>query len=493
MDGSSTWVLAVLAGYFGLVLGISYLSSRNHQGASDFFLAGRKAPWFVVAFGMIGTSLSGVTFTSVPGAVQAVGMTYLQIVLGYLLGYVTIAFVLLPLYYRLRLTSIYMYLDQRFGPSSYRSGALLFLVSRGLGSAARLYLVAVVFQYLVFDAWGVPFWVGATLTVVLILLYTFRGGMQTIVWTDTLQTAAMLGAVGITLWYLRDAFSGQSLVQVVRASPHGYWLDWNPQSPHFFWKDLLAGAFICLTMTGLDQDQMQKNLSVKSLKLARRSMLSYGVALVGVNLLFVTLGVLLYQYAAREGIDLPTRGDQVYAHLAFQALGPTVALLFLVGLTAAAYSSADGSLTALTTSTCVDLLRMSPDDASPNARRLRQRVHLLMAVMTLLAVLLFRWSETWQAGTLSVIDLVLGLATYTYGPLLGLYAFGMFTRLRVHDRWVPVVVVLAPLLSWALKTNETWLLGGYRIGFELLLINGSLTFLGCLVLRRTSLTSPTAA
>ncbi|MDX2061996.1 MAG: sodium:solute symporter [Bacteroidia bacterium] len=477
-----SWVvLGVLVGYLALLLAVAWRTRA--QGAGQFYLAGRAAPWYVVAFGMIGTSLSGVTFLSVPGAVRTTGMSYLQVVVGYFLGYIAIAYILLPLYYRLRLTSIYGYLGQRFGPQAYTTGAVVFLISRGLGSAARLYLVAVVFQYLVFDGWGVPFWVGAALTVGFILLYTFRGGLGTVLWTDTLQTTAFLGAVGVTLWLVGRELSG-GLLQAIGQSPYAYLVVPDPSHPHFVLKDLVAGALICLTMTGLDQDQMQKNLSIRTLPLAQRSMLTYGGALVVVNLLFVGLGVVLYAYADQTGVALPARTDQVYAALAFGPLGPLAAALFLVGLTAAAYSSADGSLTALTTSTCVDLLRVSPDDESSAARRTRQRTHLAMALATLLVVVGFRAAEGLGTGKLSVIQLVLDLATYTYGPLLGLYAVGLFTRWQPTDRWLPVVCALAPALTWLVGRYDGQLLGGYQFGFELLLVNGLFTALGCWALSR---------
>lgn len=472
-------VLLVIAAYFGLLYAISVLTSRG-AGNSAFFIGERRSPWPVVAFGMIGASLSGVTFISVPGLVGSDQWSYLQMVLGYLPGYAVIAFVLMPLYYRLGLTSIYGYLGQRFGRSSYLTGAWFFLLSRSLGSAARLYLVALVLQFLVFDALKVPFVLTVAITLALIWLYTHKGGMRTIIWTDSLQTLFMLAAVGITVWLIGDRM-GWSLGQVfaeVKASELSrvFFFD-DPKPGTYFWKQFLGGMFIAIAMTGLDQDMMQKNLSCRSIGDAQKNMVSFSVVLVGVNIVFLTLGALLFIYAERMGIELPAKADQVYPMLATQGGLPLIAgLLFVLGLIAAAYSSADSALTALTTSVCVDVLSI---EERPEAEReqLRKRVHVITTVVMAVLILGF-----WLLNDDSVIKTVFKVAGYTYGPLLGLFAFGMLTRAQVRDAWVPVVAILSPVITYVLDAWSVELFNGYRFGFELLLVNGAITFLGMVLL-----------
>jgi Na+/proline symporter len=476
-------VLAVILAYFGLLYGISVITSRG-AGNSAFFLGERKSPWFVIAFGMIGASLSGVTFISVPGLVGKDQWSYLQMVLGYLPGYAVIAFVLMPLYYRLGLTSIYGYLGQRFGRSSYLTGAWFFLLSRSLGSAARLYLVAMVLQYLLFDAWGVPFVVTVIVTIALIWLYTHRGGMRTIIWTDMLQTAFMLAAVGITVWLIGQRMGwsvGESIAQVKASDLSRVFFFDEAHAPTYFWKQFLGGMFIAICMTGLDQDMMQKNLSCRSIGDAQKNMASFSIVLVGVNMVFLALGALLFLYADRMGITLPAKADQVYPMLATQGRLPLIAgLLFVLGLIAAAYSSADSALTALTTSVCVDVLSIE-QRAEADRESLRKRVHLIMsAVMAALIIGFWLWNDE------SVIKTIFKLATYTYGPLLGLFAFGMLTRSSVRDEWVPFVAVLAPVICFVLDRYSKEMLGGYSFGYELLPLNGALTFLGMLLLSRGS-------
>jgi Na+/proline symporter len=470
-------IAGCIAGYFLLVLLISWLTTRGREASlSGFYQANRAAPWPLVAFGMIGTSLSGVTFISVPGAVAHQQMAYMQVALGYFLGYVVIAFVLLPLYYRLRLTSIYGYLQRRFGFWSFKTGAAYFLLSRSLGSAARLYLVAIVLQYSIFDAWGIPFAATVGITLALILLYTARGGIRTIIWTDTLQTAFMLLAAGLSFYYVIDALNITQPVETIRNSPHGqmfFFGRWD--AGQNFWKQLLSGALIAIVMTGLDQDMMQKNLSVRGLAGARKNVLSYGFALILVNLLFVSLGVLLYLYAEAQGIAIPDKTDKLYPKLAFEHFGPAVGIFFILGLIAAAYSSADGSLAALTTSFNLDILGRSQEDTAEN-HRVKRRIHIGMTVAFFLIILGFRFAERFQTN-LSVIDLVLSLAGYTYGPLLGLYAFGLTVQRAVRDKGVPYVCIAAPLLCLLFKLQEqAWF--GITFGYELILLNGLLTFLG---------------
>lgn len=477
-------VLLVIVVYFGMLYAISVVTSRG-AGNSAFFLGERKSPWPVVAFGMIGASLSGVTFISVPGLVGKDQWSYLQMVLGYLPGYAVIAFVLMPLYYRLGLTSIYGYLGQRFGRNSYLTGAWFFLVSRSLGSAARLYLVAIALQFLVFDALHLPFVLTVALTIALIWLYTHKGGMRTIIWTDTLQTFFMLAAVGLTVWLIGERMGwsiGESIAQV-KASPlsRAFFFD-DPKPGTYFWKQFLGGMFIAICMTGLDQDMMQKNLSCRSIGEAQKNMVSFSIVLVGVNLVFLTLGALLFIYAERFGIALPERADQVYPMLATEGGLPLIAgLLFVLGLIAAAYSSADSALTALTTSVCVDVLSI---EQRPEEEReaLRKRVHLIMSAVMGALILGF-----WVLNDDSVIKTIFKVAGYTYGPLLGLFAFGMITRLSVRDAWVPVVAVISPLVTFVLDRFSAELFAGYTFGFELLLVNGAITFMGLLLASRGAL------
>ncbi|WKZ66811.1 MAG: sodium:solute symporter [Flavobacteriales bacterium] len=477
---SPSLVLSVILAYFGLLYLISVVTSRG-AGNSAFFLGERRSPWYVVAFGMIGASLSGVTFISVPGMVGQNQFSYLQMVLGYLPGYAVIAFVLMPLYYRLGLTSIYGYLGQRFGRSSYLTGAWFFLLSRSVGSAARLYLVAEVLQYLLFDAWGVPFLATVVITIALIWLYTHRGGMRTIIWTDTLQTAFMLLAVGLTVVLLGERMGwgiGETIAQV-KASPLSrvFFFD-DPKPGTYFWKQFLGGMFIAIAMTGLDQDMMQKNLSCRSIGEAQKNMVSFSLVLVGVNLVFLALGALLFLYVERTGIALPPKADQLYPMLAVQGGLPIlVGLLFLLGLIAAAYSSADSALTALTTSVCVDVLGI---DRRPEGERepLRKRVHVLMSVLMVVLILLFK-----ALNDDSIIKTVFKVAGYTYGPLLGLFAYGMLISGAVRDRWVPLVALLSPVITYLIDRYSTVLFAGYSFGFELLLLNGALTFAGLLLLR----------
>jgi SSS family transporter len=472
-------ILVVLVSYFALLFGIAQFTSRG-AGNSAFFLGERKSPWYIVAFGMIGASLSGVTFISVPGMVGTDQFSYLQMVLGYLPGYAVIAFVLMPLYYRLQLTSIYGYLGQRFGRSSYLTGAWFFLLSRSVGSAARLYLVAIVLQFLLFDAWGVPFWATVVLTIALIWLYTHKGGMRTIIWTDTLQTLFMLLAVCITVLMVGEKMGwslGEAIAQVRSSDLSRVFFFDDPKPGTYFWKQFLGGMFIAIAMTGLDQDMMQKNLSCRSIGEAQKNMVSFSLVLVVVNLVFLTLGALLYLYVERFGIEVPSRADQLYPMLATDGgLPVVVGLLFLLGLIAAAYSSADSALTALTTSVCVDVLEI---DKRPEEQRvaLRRRVHMIMSVVMVLLILLFK-----ALNDDSVIKTVFKVAGYTYGPLLGLFAFGMLTRFAVKDHLVPVVAVLSPLLTYFLDRYSEGLFNGYKFGFELLLVNGALTFLGLLLL-----------
>lgn len=474
-------VFLIILAYFALILGISQVTGRRADSAS-FFLGNRISPWYVVAFGMIGASLSGVTFISVPGWVGDSQFSYMQLVLGYLLGYFVIIRVLLPLYYRLNLTSIYTYLEGRFGFRSYKTGAAFFLLSRVIGASFRLYLVAGVLHISIFGNWNVPFWVTVVVTILLIWLYTFRGGIKTIIWTDTLQTLFMLLAVAFSLVLIARSldldFTG--LVREIAGSEYSrvfFFRDWKAGN-HFI-KQFLSGAFIAIVMTGLDQDMMQKNLSCRNLREAQKNMTWMSVSLVPVNLLFLSLGVLLYIFAARSGIPVPEQSDDLFPLIATRGyLPPAVTIFFMVGLVAAAYSSADSALTSLTTSFTVDILNGSrlPEE---RLQRLRKGVHIAVSAVLLGVIMVFR-----AINNQSVIAAIFTVAGYTYGPLLGFYSFGLFTRYEVKDRWVPLVAVISPVLCFIISSNsESWF-NGYTFGFELLILNGLLTFLGMFLVRR---------
>jgi len=481
-------ILAIMLGYFLVLIAISYLTSRNKSSNLNFFLAGRQAPWPLVAFGMIGSTISGITFISVPGAVGGMGaneaFSYFQVVLGYLLGYVVIAFVLLPLYYRLHLTSIYGYLEQRFGFFSYKTGAAYFLLSRSIGSALRLYLVAIVIYNFVLKPMGVPFELTVFLILALIWAYTFKGGLKTIIVTDALQTAFLLGAVVLTVVFISQSLDLGlgGMMDMVDNSKYSkiFYFEGGWSDPNNFFKQFFSGALITITMTGLDQDMMQKNLSCRSLGDAQKNMLSFSTVLIVVNLLFLTLGALLYIYASSFGVEVPAKTDQFYPMIALEHLSPIVGILFILGLTAAAYSSADSAMTALTTSFCVDFLNFEKKTGlvpEENLRRTRIIVHLGVSVVLFVMILVFE-----AMNDQAVITKLFQIAGYTYGPLLGLFVFGMTTRLKVRDGLVIVVCILAPILTFVLDTYSAEILAGFKFGFLTIALNGLLTYLGLLAI-----------
>ncbi len=468
-------ILLIIAAYFIILLFIGWLTGRK-TNSEGFFIGNRSSPWIVVAIGMIGASLSGVTFISVPGWVIDSQFSYMQMVLGYLLGYVVIAEILLPLYYRLRLTSIYSYLSGRFGNYTYKTGASFFLLSRTVGASFRLYLVASVLQFTVFDAWNIPFIVTVTVTLILIWAYTFRGGIRTIIWTDTLQALFMLAAVILTVVFISRSLhlSLGAMIREVRSNDLSriFFFD-NINDSRFFLKQFLGGMFITIVMTGLDQDMMQKNLSCRSLGDARKNIYLYSTAFVPVNLIFLVLGVLLVLYAAGAGIAIPEQTDNLFPLIASRGgLGNTVTILFILGLIAAAYSSADSALTSLTTSFTVDILEASGREER-QLKAVRTKVHIGFSVLLALMILIFR-----LVNNQSVISALFTVAGYTYGPLLGMYAFGLFTRYRVRDRIMPYIAVVSPLLCLAIDHWSAELLWGYHFGFELLILNGLITFAG---------------
>jgi len=478
------WILGIIGAYFLMLLGVSWLTGRENQN-EVFFLAGRKSPWFVVAFGMIGASLSGVTFISIPGLVGTSGVnmafSYMQIVLGYLLGYAVIAFVLLPLYYRLQLTSIYTWLEGRFGMVSYKTGASFFLVSRTVGAAFRLFLVAMVLQRFVLGPMGIPFFGTVAATIVLIWVYTFRAGLKTIIWTDTLQTFFMLAAVVLTIFsilsFMEKGFG--EVVELMQSSGYSkvFFTEGGWSDPNFFLKQIVSGALITIVMTGLDQDMMQKNLSCRSLGEAQKNMVVFAIVLVGVNLVFLSLGALLYLYAGEIGLPIPEQTDQLYPIIALEHLSPIIGIAFIIGLIAAAYSSADSALTALTTSFCIDILGFERrHQGRKQQQRIRTLVHIGFSLLLFGVILGFH-----ALNDDAVINNLFRAASYTYGPLLGLYTFGLLTSLQVRDKWVVLVCLAAPVVSYALDTvfkNEL----GLNLGFLVLALNGMLTFFGLLAI-----------
>jgi Na+/proline symporter len=475
-------ILACVGGYFAFLLLIAWRTSRQ-AGNAAYFLGNKQSPWYAVAFGLLGDSLSGVTFISVPGKVGADQFSYLQIVLGYVLGYVVIAQVLLPLYYRLNLVSIYSYLLGRFGPRAQVTGALFFLLSRLTGAAARLYLAVNVFQVFVFGPWGVPFGLTVSVTIALILAYTYRGGIKTLVWTDTFQSSfLLLGVVLSIVAIARELGLGPAgLVSAVRDSELARVFFWDWRGTNYFWKQFLSGAFIAIVMTGLDQNMMQKNLSCRSLGEAQKNIYAFTAVMLLVNVCFVSLGALLYHYAAAQGVAVPERTDQLFPTLALRHLGTFAAVVFILGLTAATFSSADSVLTTLTTSFCIDVLGMDRRAGLADAAKTawRHRTHVGFAVALWLVILGFQ-----AVNSKAIIDAIFTLASYTYGPLLGLFAFGLFTKRAVRDAWAPVVCAVAPLLCFVLQRNSEAWFGGYKLGFELLILNGLLTGAGLWLIRQ---------
>lgn len=468
------FVCSILLVYFAALISISYFTSKGAD-TNTFFTAHRQSPWYLVAFGMIGSSLSGVTFVSVPGNVGKVGFAYFQVVLGYLVGYWVIILVLMPLYYKLKVVSIYTYLEQRFDVWAYKTGALFFIVSRSIGSSLRLFLAATVLQLFLFDAWGVPFFVTVAVTIALIWIYTFKGGVKTIIWTDTFQTFFLVGAVIITVWQIADklGFSFADMVSAIREGGHAniFVFD-SASSPLFFPKQFFGGMFITIAMTGLDQEIMQKNLTCKTLGDAQKNMFWFSLTLVIVNLLFLVLGALLYIYCNQKGITVPQATDELFPRLAFNELGPLVGILFLLGITASSYASADSALTGLTTSFCIDFLNFKNKEEKTKQRQ-KLITHLGFSVLFLVIILVFK-----ELNEKTVIDAVLNVAGYTYGPLLGLFSFGIFTKRKVMGKFVPIICLLSPMISYALSKNSTALFGGYKIGIEILIINGLITFIG---------------
>lgn len=479
---SANFIFGCVAAYSILLFVITWLTSRNSTNDS-YFLGNKSSPWYIIAYGMIGASLSGVTFISVPGWVNQTQFSYLMVVFGYLAGYIVIATVLLPLYYRLNLTSIYTFLEQRFGFWSYQSGASFFIISRVIGASFRMFLVVSVLQHFVFNQWGVPFYVTVLIFICLILLYTFEGGIKTIIWTDTLQTTFMLLGVGISVYIISKelGYSFGDLISTIKKSDYSQIIFTDVNDKRFFVKQFFSGMFITITMTGLDQEMMQKNLSCKSLKDAQKNMISFSLVLVLINLLFLSLGVVLYQYAQQKGITLPSNSDELFPTLAIKYLGSFAGLVFIIGLISAAYPSADGALTSLTTSFCVDILGLNKKEIEEKKKkRIRYFVHFGFAFLLFLVIVIFN-----SINDQAVVGKLFTVAGYTYGPLLGLFAYGLFTKNAVKDKYVPIVCILSPILCYILNANSVEWFNGYKFGFELLILNGIITFIGLLLLRKS--------
>jgi Na+/proline symporter len=479
---SPVYILICFIAYTVLLFFVTWLTSRKTNNDS-YYVGNKSSPWYIVAYGMIGASLSGVTFMSVPGLVGTQQFTYLGIVFGFLIGYTVIATILLPLYYRLNLTSIYGYLNQRFGFWSYKTGAFYFLLSRIIGASFRMFLVVNVLQVFVFDYWGVPFGVVVAVFIILIILYTFEGGVKTIIWTDTLQTTFMLLGVVLSIYFISQelGFGIGDIFSKIKDAGYTRLLETDWHSKNFFLKQFLSGAFIAIVMTGLDQEMMQKNISCKNLKEAQKNMFTFSGILVIVNILFLTLGAVLYLYATSKGIAIPKKTDDLFPVIAFNYLSPLAGLIFMVGLVSAAYPSADGALTALTTSFCVDFLGFKDKSKldEKQKKKVRYVVHISFATILLIVILIFR-----ALNNEPVINAIYTAAGYTYGPLLGLFTFGLFTKFSVKDKYVWIVALLSPVICYILSTYSVILFNGYKFGFELLILNGFLTFTGLYLLKK---------
>jgi solute:Na+ symporter, SSS family len=476
-------ILGLFLVYTLVLFSVTWITARKADNQS-FFIGNKISPWFVVAYGMIGASLSGVTFMSVPGWVKDTQFSYMVVVLGYLFGYAVIALVLLPLYYRLKLTSIYSYLDQRFGNWTYKTGAGFFILSRTLGASLRMFLVINVLQIFVFDAWNVPFWINVLVFITLIILYTLKGGIRTIIWTDTLQTTFMLLAVVLSVIYIGKNLHVPllKLVSVVKESDVSkmFITDWH--HPRFFMKQFFSGMFITIVMTGLDQEMMQKNLSCRNIKEAQKNMFTFSGILVAVNLLFLFLGALLLIFMQTKGISVAS-SDDIFPTIAIRYLGPVAGVVFLIGLISAAFPSADGALTSLTTCVSIDFLGLEKRDGITEKAKtkIRYAVHLSIALIFFISVMMFS-----ILNDKAVIDKLFTIAGYTYGPLLGLYSFGLFTKRSVNDKATPFIAVFSPVACFFLSKYSVELFNGYKFGFELLLLNGLITFVGLWIFSRKS-------
>ncbi len=479
------FILLLIGMYFLLLVGISWYTSKNANSQS-YFIGNKKSIWWLVALGMVSDSLSGVTFISVPGNVFGDKFSYMQVVFGYVIGNFITAYVLMPLYYKLNLTSIYSYLGQRFGSTTQKTGSFYFLLSRTLGAAARLYLSAGVLQTYLFEPFHIPFPISALFIILLILIYTYRGGIKSLVWTDALQSFFLLGALGLTLFNLYHYIQWDTAWQIVKENNFDRVFVWDWLPKNNFFKMIIGGTLVAVTMTGMDQNMMQKNLSCRNLGEARKNILSYNSSLIFINFFFLSLGVLLYVFAIQQNINLPLNPDgkvitdKVFPLMAFNHLGQIAGLIFIVGLTAATFSSADSVLTTLTTSFCIDFLKFNPDDIETRKnKKIRQLTHVLFAVAILLSMLLIR-----ELNNDAIINTILTIAGYTYGPLLGLFSFGIFTKIKINQKGVVQVCLIAPILTYFIDLYLPSLTGGFQLGFLNLAVNGILTFVGLWVIRK---------
>lgn len=504
---SATLLFSFVIGYFVILLVVAWYTSRNSNNES-FFIGNRNSNWMLVAFGMIGTSLSGVTFVSVPGGVGRESFAYFQIMIGYLIGYIIIAYVLLPLYYRLNLTSIYNYLSTRLGFLSYKTGASFFILSRTLGATARLYLVVKILQDAILYQFNVPFWVTTLIILIMILIYTYEGGVKTIVFTDTLQTTFMLTGLVVCVVYILNAMDTSLGSALSTMGEKGYSKIFftDPDSRLFFLKQILAGAFITITMTGMDQEMMQKNISVRTLKGSQKNVITLSIIMLFVILLFLVLGGLLYMYAENLGATYVTTmengkevtrlmlegknatADKLFPLIALEHMPPLLSVIFIIALISALFPSADGAITALTSSFCIDIIGMQRKKEWSDAykKKVRQRIHLGFALVFLFFVMVFN-----EVNNPSMIGVILKVAAYTYGPLLGLFTFGIITKRQVIDKWVPLVCIAAPLLCYLLESYQRLIFGSFEIGLELLIINGFITFVGLLLISKKAVVSKT--
>ncbi|MES2796962.1 MAG: sodium:solute symporter [Bacteroidota bacterium] len=475
---STTLAIAILIIYFTLLIIVAHITSKGAD-TNTFFTANKQSPWYLIAFGMIGTSISGVTFISVPGSVGTLNFSYFQVVIGYAIGYLVIGTVLMPLYYRLNLISIYTYLEKRFGFWSYKTGAGFFIFSRTIGSAIRLYVAVNVLYLAIFERLGVSFEITVMITILLIWVYTYKGGVKTIIWTDTLQTFFLLAALVITIVLISQKMNlGVSdLIGTVKDSQYSSLWVWDIDNKHYFWKDIFSGAFIAIVMTGLDQDLMQKNLTCKSIGEAQKNMFWFYVVLVFINILFLSLGALLYLYSTQIGFEIPAKTDDLYPALALGGqFGVVAAVTFLLGITAATYASSDSALTALTTSFCIDFLDFENKEEAYR-QKVKNYVHIGFSVLFFLVILIFK-----KLNSQEVISAVFNIAGYTYGPLLGLFSFGLFFKKPLRDSFVPFVCLLSPLLTYFIDIHSKEWFNGYQFGFEKLILNGAITFIGLYIL-----------
>ncbi|MCL2650890.1 MAG: sodium:solute symporter [Candidatus Azobacteroides sp.] len=472
---NSLLIFLIIALYFSVLLIISHIIGKRHSNNEAFFIGNRQSPWYVVAIGMIGTSISGVTFVSVPGQVRAIDMTYVQMTLGFFFGYMFIAHVLLPLYYKLNLTSIYTYLQDRIGIKAYKTGSFFFILSKLLGAAARLYIVILIMQLYIFDHWGIPFYLTVTIIVALIFLYTFRSGIRTIIWTDMLQTLFLLTALVLIIWQVTAKLdlNFSQTISVVTSNEHFHIFEFGDiNHRQNFFKQFISGIFIVIVMTGLDQEMMQKNISCRNLKEAQKNIYSYSWTFVPINFLFLCLGILLLVFTNTYHIELPSDPDQILPVLAASGmLGTTVIIFFIIGLMSATFPSADSALTSLTTSFCFDFLNISKQTPQA-AKKTRLKTHIAFSVLFIFTILIFN-----TVNNKSIIDVIYIMVSYSYGPLLGMYAFGLFTKIKPKDSWIPYICILSPILSYTFdRTISIWT--EYKISYELLILNGLITFLG---------------